>query len=80
MLISNYPGAELIRSQDLEENYYNTGQFYIYKKEWFSEKDLENKTGYIIDRFQGVDVDEEPDIDLLKQCYAYYSKKIKDLC
>lgn len=80
MLISNYPGAELIRSQDLEENYYNTGQFYIYKKEWFSKKDLENKTGYIIDRFQGVDVDEEPDIDLLKQCYDYYSKRIKDLC
>jgi CMP-N-acetylneuraminic acid synthetase len=80
MLISNYPGAELIRSQDLEENYYNTGQFYIYKKEWFSKKDLENKTGYIIDRFQGVDVDEEPDIDLLKQCYEYYSKKIKALC
>ena len=46
----------------------------------YSKKDLENKTGYIIDRFQGVDVDEEPDIDLLKQCYDYYSKRIKDLC
>lgn len=78
-LISNSPGAELIRSQDLEENFYNTGQFYIYKKAWFLNKDLEDKTGFIIDRFQGVDVDEKEDIELLEQCYEYYSKKINRL-
>ena len=73
-LVSNYPGSELIRSQDLEDNFYNTGQFYMYKKDWFVEKDLEKKTGFEIARFKGVDVDEEEDIELLKLAYKYYKK------
>jgi CMP-N-acetylneuraminic acid synthetase len=73
-LKSNYPGAELSRSQDLEDNFYNTGQFYIYKKEWFNEKNLEDKVGFEIDRFKGVDVDEIDDIELLKLAYEHQKR------
>lgn len=63
------------RSQDLEDFYYDAGQFCIYKKEFLdfplsSDKKIEyipkNLVGYELSRKCSVDVDTEEDLDFLK--------------
>ncbi len=74
-LKSIFPEGELIRSQDLGKSFYDAGQFYIYKKNWFlNKKNSKSQNGYLLPRFHGLDLDYEDDIKDLEFLY-----KLKEL-
>lgn len=69
----------LIRSQDLKEAYYDTGNFSVQscKKILQSENQVSSSfIKYEIDRLRAIDVDEPEDLELLKKIYSliYESK------
>ena len=65
----NYPGKELVRSQDLPASYFDAGQFYIYKKDWFIEKDILKIEPYELHILQTMDLDEPDDEESVIACY-----------
>ena len=69
-------GAEKIRSQDLPSAFYNTGQFYLYKKPWFANQDLSDNIYFKLKGYQGVDVDEPHDLEVLRS--IYHANKLVD--
>lgn len=78
-LVENFPGKMLERSQDLGHSLVNIGQFYIYKKEWFKKKDLNDLDWYEMDIFQSIDLDEPEDLERLKMSYKLYKTISSDL-
>lgn len=80
-LISNFKGSENIRSQELGRSYFDAGQFYIYKKEWFIAKDnsFEKSDFYEIKRYQSIDLDEIDDFEILEMNYSFAKSKINAL-
>ena len=82
-LVPNFPKQKSDRSQDLGLSYIDAGQFYIYKKEWFKEQDLENydsESKWIeLLHFQSNDMDEESDITKLKINYKAAKENLINL-
>ena len=64
-----YPNGELIRSQDATKGFYNMGQFYIFKKEWFKKLNLQDSYYFELESLQGVDVDYPEDLERLETIY-----------
>lgn len=63
------------RTQDLSVQYYDVGQFYVSRvSTWMNAKSInghKNVLGHEISVFEGVDVDEYSDLELLKAIYSY---------
>lgn len=74
----NYDMKNIVRTQELEPVYMETGAFFIFRKEVFT--DLGQRIGnrpyiYEIDRFEAVDIDTEEDFEFAKVVAAYLERK-----
>lgn len=81
-IVPVFEGKELMRSQDLGNSYYDSGQFYIYKQKWFSnDESMDYSQGdYLLIRaFQSMDLDEEEDMDTLRVNYQIALNTLKNL-
>lgn len=70
----NYDMKNIVRTQDLEPIYMETGSFFIFRKEVFTK--LGQRIGthpyiYIIDQFEAVDIDTAEDFAFAKAVAAY---------
>ena len=82
VLKANFPNKQNIRSQDLALSYIDAGQFYIYKKAWFDEKEsnkYELSDWMIIKSFQCNDLDEKEDIEKLEINYELSKSLLSNL-
>lgn len=73
----NYDMKNIVRTQDLEPIYMETGAFFIFKKEVFTElgQRIGNKPYiYEIDQFEAVDIDTAEDFEFAKAVAAYLAK------
>ena len=77
-LIPVMPGGALIRSQDLQPVYYETGMFAIFSREWLlcadSHRDDQNYIGYEIPIWRSIDIDEPEDLEYAKFLYQFCRK------
>lgn len=76
----NYDMKNIVRTQDLNPIFMETGAFFIFRKEVFTE--LGQRIGkkpyiYEIDQFEAVDVDTAEDFEFAKVVASYLSKKNK---
>ncbi len=82
-IMPNFPLARNKRSQDLGISYIDSGQFYIYKKEWFLKElpdEYESNYEWIeLNYYQSNDLDEEHDIVKLKNNYDFSKKMLSSL-
>ncbi len=74
----NYDMKNIVRTQDLEPVYMETGAFFIFKKEVFTE--LRQRIGnhpyiYEIDQFEAVDIDAAADFEFAEVVAAYLSNR-----
>lgn len=74
----NYDMKNIVRTQDLEPIYMETGAFFIFTKEVF--KNLHQRIGnkpyiYEIDQFEAVDIDTREDFEFAEAVAAYLKKK-----
>ena len=75
----NYDMKNIVRTQDLEPIYMETGAFFIFRKEVFTElgQRIGNKPYiYEIDQFEAVDIDTAEDFEFAK-AVAMYKKAQK---
>lgn len=76
----NYDMKNIVRTQDLEPIYMETGAFFIFKKEVFTElgQRIGNKPYiYEIDQFEAVDIDEAEDFEFAKVVARYLAENKK---
>lgn len=77
----NYDMKNIVRTQDLKPIYMETGAFFIFRKEVFTElgQRIGNKP-YIfeIDQFEAVDIDTAEDFEFAKVVAAYLAKESKE--
>jgi len=82
-LVPNFPEKKSKRSQDLGVSFIDAGQFYIYKKEWLKEGNLDNynsESEWIeLSYFQSNDLDEESDLSKLKINYEVAKDNLLNL-
>ncbi len=74
----NYDMKNIVRTQDLDPIYMETGAFFIFRKEVFTElgQRIGNKPYIgVIDQFEAVDIDEAEDFEFAKAVAIYMSKK-----
>lgn len=74
----NYDMKNIVRTQDLEPIYMETGAFFIFKKEVFTElgQRIGNKPYiYEIDQFEAVDIDTAEDFEFAKAVALYMEHK-----
>ena len=74
----NYDMKNIVRTQDLEPIYMETGAFFIFRKEVFTKlgQRIGNKPYiYEIDQFEAVDIDTAEDFEFAKAVAAYLDKK-----
>ncbi len=74
----NYDMKNIVRTQDLEPIYMETGAFFIFTKDVF--KNLHQRIGnkpyiYEIDQFEAVDIDTREDFEFAEAVAAYLKKK-----
>lgn len=74
----NYNMDDIVRTQDLEPIYMETGAFFIFRKEVFTK--LHRRIGehpfiYEIDQFEAVDIDVQEDYDFAKVVAQYLKEK-----
>lgn len=74
----NYDMKNIVRTQDLEPIYMETGAFFVFRKEVFTE--LKQRIGnnpyiYEIDQFEAVDIDTAEDFEFAKAVAAYLGEK-----
>lgn len=74
----NYDMKNIVRTQDLEPIYMETGAFFIFRKEVFTK--LGQRIGnrpyiYEIDQFEAVDIDTVEDFEFAKVVAAYLQKQ-----
>lgn len=70
----NYDKKNIVRTQDLEPVYMETGAFFIFRKEVFTELGQrigENPYIYQIDQFEAIDVDEKEDFEFAEAVVDY---------
>ena len=70
----NYELSDVVRTQDMEPVYMETGAFFIFKKEVFTK--MHRRIGikpyiYEIDQFEAIDIDEQEDLDFAKVVAQY---------
>jgi len=75
----NYNIKDVVRTQDLEPIYMETGAFFIFRKSVFT--DLGQRIGnkpyiYPIDQFEAVDIDTAEDFEFAKAVAQYYKKRM----
>ena len=73
----NYNMQDIVTTQNLEPIYMETGAFFIFRKEVFTE--LHQRIGknpymYVIDPFEAVDIDTAEDFEFAKVVLEYYKK------
>ena len=73
----NYNITDIVRTQDLEPLYMETGAFFIFKKDVFTK--LHRRIGnkpymYEIDNFEAIDIDEKEDFEFAEAAAAYLKK------
>lgn len=71
----NYDVKNIVRTQDLDPIYMETGAFFIFRKEVFTElgQRIGNKPYiYEIDQFEAVDIDTAEDFDFAKAVAMYF--------
>lgn len=73
----NYDMQDIVTTQNLEPIYMETGAFFIFRKEVFTE--LHQRIGknpymYVIDSFEAVDIDTAEDFEFAKAVAQYMSK------
>ena len=73
----NYNIEDIVRTQDLDPVYMETGAFFIFKKEVFTK--MHRRIGlkpyiYEIDQFEAVDIDVKEDYDFAKVVAAFLNK------
>lgn len=73
----NYDMDDIVRTQDLEPIYMETGAFFIFRKEVFTE--AHHRIGrkpyiYEIDQFEAVDIDVQEDYEFAKVVARYYKE------
>lgn len=76
----NYDMKNIVRTQDLEPIYMETGAFFIFKKEVFTElgQRIGNKPYiYEIDQFEAVDIDVAEDFEFAKVVARYLAENKK---
>ena len=76
----NYDMKNIVRTQDLDPIYMETGAFFIFRKEVFTElgQRIGNKPYmHVIDQFEAVDVDTAEDFEFAKAVALYQSQKEK---
>jgi len=78
----NYDMKNIVRTQDLEPIYMETGAFFIFRKEVFTE--LGQRIGnnpyiYEIDQFEAVDIDTAEDFEFAKAVAGYLKNKGSDI-
>ena len=77
-IIYNFKDLVQKKNKSFTKNYFDTGSFFIHKikdyKKNFNEKP-KNSTGYIIDYFRAVDVNDLNDLKMLKLIYKYLNNK-----
>ena len=76
----NYDMKNIIRTQDLEPIYMETGAFFIFKKEVFTE--LGQRIGsnpyiYELDQFEAVDIDTKEDFEFAEVVAEYLQRNTK---
>ena len=74
----NYDMKNIVRTQDLDPIYMETGAFFIFRKEVFTKlgQRIGNKPYiYEIDQFEAVDIDEAEDFEFAKAVAQYYKEK-----
>lgn len=74
----NYNMKDIVTTQNLEPIYMETGAFFIFKKEVFTE--LHQRIGqkpymYVIDQFEAVDIDTGEDFEFANVVARYYKSK-----
>lgn len=74
----NYDMKDIVRTQELEPIYKETGAFFIFRKEVFT--NLHQRIGNkpymcVIDELEAVDIDEPEDFEFAKAVVLYYKKK-----
>ena len=74
----NYDMKNIVRTQDLEPIYMETGAFFIFTKEVFQK--LHQRIGdkpyiYEIDQFEAVDIDTREDFEFAQAVAAYLKKR-----
>lgn len=74
----NYDMKNIVRTQDLDPIYMETGAFFIFRKEVFTK--LGQRIGekpyiYEINQFEAVDIDEAEDFEFAKAVALYYKSK-----
>lgn len=73
----NYDMKNIVRTQDLDPIYMETGAFFIFRKEVFTElgQRIGNKPYmHVIDQFEAVDVDTSEDFEFAKAVALYQSQ------
>ena len=72
-----YPENELVRTQDLEVFYHDTGQFYWGKRlSWVNQKKMHTDgTGYIIPSWRVIDIDNEDDWKRAELMFSTFKQK-----
>ncbi len=74
----NYNMKDIVRTQDLEPVYMETGAFFIFRKEVFTKlgQRIGNKPYiYEIDQFEAVDIDTAEDFKFAEAVAAYLDKE-----
>ena len=77
----NYNIKDIVRTQDLEPIYMETGAFFIFRKEVFTK--LGQRIGkkpfiYTIDQFEAIDIDTAEDYEFAKVAASYLAQKGKE--
>lgn len=76
----NYDMTDIVKTQELEPVYMETGAFFIFRKEVFTKLHRrigENPYIYEIDQFEAVDIDTREDFEFAKAVAAYLSQNNK---
>lgn len=73
----NYDMTNIVRTQDLEPMYMETGAFFIFTKEVFTKHHRRigfNPYIYVIDQFEAIDIDEKEDFEFAQAAAAFLKK------
>lgn len=73
----NYDMTNIVRTQDLEPMYMETGAFFIFTKEVFTKSHRrigDNPYIYVIDQFEAIDIDEQEDFEFAQAAAAFLKK------
>lgn len=74
----NYDMKNIVRTQDLDPIYMETGAFFIFRKEVFTklgQRIGDNPYIYVIDQFEAIDIDTKEDFEFAEAVVEYVNKR-----